>query len=68
MCEFEDNMLDLIRTSKVLMADIEKWVNADELLHEDSAKDIDNVAANRGLYDSARDMQLLFGPIWVRLF
>lgn len=63
VCEFEDNILDLIGTSKMLMADVEKWVNTDELLYADSAKDIDNAAANTGLYDSAREMQLLFAPI-----
>lgn len=59
--EFEDNMLDLIATSKVLMADVNKWINdwinLDEPLYEDSfdlMMDLD---------DATRDMEPLFGPI-----
>lgn len=59
--EFEDNMLDLIATSKVLMADVNEWindwVNLDEPLYEDSfdlMMDLD---------DATRDMEPLFAPI-----
>lgn len=59
--EFEENMLDLIATSKMLMVDINEWVNdwvnLDEPLYEDSfdlMMDLD---------DAARDLEPLFGPI-----
>lgn len=59
--EFEDNMLDLIATSKVLMADVNEWVNdwitLDEPLYEDSfdlMMDLD---------DAAREMEPLFSQI-----
>lgn len=59
--EFEDNMLDLIATSKMLMADISEWVNEwvnlDEPLYEDS------FGLMMDLADASRDMEPLFGPI-----
>lgn len=64
--DFEDNMLDLLATSKMLMADVEKWIKVDEPLYEDSLNqkmESDDAARDRDSFDSARDMDLLFGPI-----
>lgn len=59
---FEDDMLDLIATSKMLMADINErwvndWVNLDQPLYEDSSD------LMMDLDDAAREMEPLFGPI-----
>lgn len=59
--EFEDNMLDLIATSTVLMEDVNEWVNqwvnSVEPLYEDSFDLMMN------LEGATRDMEPLFGPI-----
>lgn len=59
--EFEDNMLDLIATSKALMADVNEWVNdwvtLDEPFYEDSFYLMMN------LDDAAGETEPLFGHI-----
>lgn len=61
---FESSMRDLITTSKMVMADVGEWLNVDEPIYGDSLiLTTDDSARDRDLFDSARDMELLFAPI-----